>query len=287
MGQLRDKMKADLKLRRYRHGTIKNYLGCAKKFVAFHRRPAEQMGEAEAHRFLLHLIEEQKIGPAGHKMYVAALRFLYGVTLGRPQVAARLPWPRVPSKLPDILDGSEVERLLQAIDSLRYLAIVMVAYGAGLRISEACTLCIQDIDSKRGLIHVRDGKRGRDRFVMLSPRLLECLRQYWRKERPKGPELFPGQAPGQMVAPGTVCRALRKAVAKAGLSKRVTPHVLRHCFATHLLEGGTDIRVIQCLLGHSSIRTTTRYTQVSARHIGDTQSPLDRLPNKEQGEQPR
>jgi integrase/recombinase XerD len=277
MGQLRDKMKADLKLRRYRAGTIDCYLRCAKKFVAFYRRPAEQMGEVEARRFLLHLIEERGIGPAGHKMYVAALRFLYGVTLGRPEVAARLPWPRVPSKLPDILDGSEVERLLVALDSLRYRAIVMTAYGAGLRISEACTLCSRDIDSKRGLIHVRDGKRGRDRFVMLSPRLLECLREYWRAARPKGPELFPGPGPGQVVAPRTVRQALRKAVDKTGLQKRVTPHVLRHCFATHLLEGGTDIRVIQVLLGHGSIRTTARYTQVSARHIGSTESPLDRL----------
>src|SRR5947209_14268381 len=129
------------------------------------------------------------MGPAGHKMYVAALRFLYGVTLGRPEVAARLPWPRVPSKLPDILAGGEVERLLEALDSLKYRAIVMTAYGAGLRISEVCTLCSRDIDSGRGLIHVRDGKRGRDRFVMLSPRLLRCLREYWRAVRPKGPEL--------------------------------------------------------------------------------------------------
>ena len=277
MGQLRDKMKADLKLRRYRAGTIDNYLRCAKKFVAFHRRRAEQMGEAEAHRFLLHLIDDRHIGPAGHKMYVAALRFLYGVTLGRPEVAAQLPWPRVPHKLPDILDGGEVERLLEALDSIKYRAIVMTAYGAGLRISEVCTLRTGDIDSGRGLIHVRDGKRGRDRFVMLSPRLLRCLREYWRAVRPQGPELFPGQAVGQIVAPRTVRRALHKARAQAGLTKRVTPHVLRHCFATHLLEAGTDIRVIQVLLGHGSIRTTARYTQVSVRHVGSTQSPLDRL----------
>lgn len=280
MGQLRDKMKADLTLRRYRAGTIDNYLRCARNFVAFHRRPAEQMGEAEAHRFLLHLIDDRGMGPAGHKMYVAALRFLYGVTLGRPEVAAGLPWPRVPSKLPDILVGSEVERLLEALDSLKYRAIVMTAYGAGLRISEVCALCSKDIDSVRGLIHVRDGKRGRDRFVMLSPRLLCALREYWRKERTRGPELFPGQGPGEVVAPRSVRQALRKAVAKAGLKKRVTPHVLRHCFATHLLEGGTDIRVIQVLLGHSSIRTTARYTQVSARHVGGIQSPLDRLQTK-------
>lgn len=277
MGRARDKMKADLKLRRYREGTIVQYLSCAKKFVAFHHRPPDELGLAEVEKFLLHLVEEQHIGPAGHKTHVAAIRFLYGVTLGQPEVAVRVPWPRVPIKLPDILDGSEVERLLEAIESIKQRAIVMTAYGAGLRISEVCTLCVADIDSLRGVIHVRDGKRGRDRFVMLSPRLLTCLREYWRAERPRGPALFPGSSPDQVVAPKTVRQALRQAAEKAGIRKHVTPHVLRHCFATHLLEGGTDIRIIQVLLGHRSIRTTARYTQVSTRHIACTVSPLDGL----------
>jgi integrase/recombinase XerD len=282
MGELRDKMKADLKLRRYRAGTIDSYLGCARKFVAFHRRPPADMGQAEIRQYLLHLVDEKRIGPAGHKMHVAAIKFLYGVTLGRPEAAVGVPWPKVPVKLPDILDGSEVERLLEAVESIQHRAIVMTAYAAGLRISEACTLRVTDIDSKRGVIHVRDGKRGRDRFVMLSPRLLGCLREYWRAVRPQGPELFPGGAAGSVVAPRTVRAALRKAVAKAGIRKRVTPHVLRHCFATHLLEGGTDLRVIQVLLGHGSIRTTARYTQVSTRHIARTKSPLDRNGRKRQ-----
>jgi site-specific recombinase XerD len=282
MGQLRDKMKADLKLRRYRSGTIDNYLGCAKKFVAFHRRPPGEMGEAEIRQYLLHLVDEQRLGPAGHKMHVAAIKFLYGVTLGRPEAVVRVPWPKVPVKLPDILDGSEVERLFEAVESIQHRAIVMTAYGAGLRISEVCALRVTDIDSQRGVIHVRDGKRGRDRFVMLSPRLLGCLREYWRAVRPKGPELFPGATAESVVSPKTVRAALRKAVAKAGITKRVTPHVLRHCFATHLLERGTDLRVIQVLLGHGSIRTTARYTQVSTRHIARTKSPLDRRGRKGQ-----
>jgi integrase/recombinase XerD len=275
MGQLREKMKADLKLRRYRAGTIYSYLECAKKFVAFHRRPPTEMGEAEIRKYLMYLVEERRIGPAGHKMHVAALKFLYGVTLGRPEEAVRVPWPRVPVKLPDILDGSEVERLFGAIESVKHRAIVMTAYGAGLRITEACSLRTTDIDSRRGVIHVRDGKRGRDRFVMLSPRLLAFLREYWRAVRPSGPALFPGATAGSVVSPRTVRAALRKAVAGAGIKKRVTPHVLRHCFATHLLEGGTDLRVIQTLLGHGSIRTTARYTQVSTRLIARTRSPLD------------
>jgi site-specific recombinase XerD len=277
MGMLRDKMKADLKLRRYRSGTIDNYLLCARRFAAFHHRSPAEMGEEEMRRFLLHLVEERRIGPAGHKMHVAALKFLYGVTLERPEVAVRVPWPKVPVKLPDILDGSEVERLLAAIASLAHRAIAMTAYGAGLRISEACSLRITDIDSKRGVIHVRDGKRGRDRYVMLSQRLLGFLRDYWRAVHPAGPELFPASTKSGVVSPQSVRSAIRKAVAKAKITKRVTPHVLRHCFATHLLDGGADIRTIQVLLGHGSIRTTARYTQVSTRQIARTKSPLDRL----------
>lgn len=276
MGQLRDKMKADLKLRRYRRGTADKYLRCARAFVAYHRRPADQMGEAEIREYLLDLVDKRGASPATHKMHVAALKFLYGVTLGRPEVAVKIAWPRVPTKLPDILDGSEVERLLAHVHSVKHRAILMTAYGAGLRVGEACSLQTTDIDSRRGLIHVRDGKRGRDRFVMLSPRLLAFLRRYWMVARPPGPELFPGREGGS-ISPEAVRSALHAAVARAGVTKRVTPHVLRHTFATHLLEGGEDIRTIQVLLGHSSIRTTAHYTHVSARHIGRTQSPLDRL----------
>jgi site-specific recombinase XerD len=280
MGQLREKMLEDLKLRRYRPGTIEAYLRCARAFAAYHRRPPEEMGEEEIRKFLLHLIDERKASPSSHKMYLAAVKFLYGVTLGRPEVAVRLPWPKVPTTLPDILDGDEVERLLVSVESLMHRAILMTAYGAGMRIAEACSLCVGDIDSARGLIHIRDGKRGRDRFVMLPRRLLVFLREYWKAVRPTGPRLFPGQKEGRSITPSAVRAALAQAVAAAAITKRVTPHVLRHCFATHLLEGGEDIRTIQVLLGHSSIRTTARYTQVSKRHIGRTQSPLDRLDEK-------
>ena len=277
MGQLREKMKADLKLRRYRARTVGEYLRCARKFVEYHWRPAEEMGEQEVRQFLLYLTDGRQVSAANHKMHVAAIKFLYGITLDRPEVAVRFPWPRVPVKLPDILDRGEVLRLLDAVESIKYRGILMTAYAAGMRIGEACSLKTTDIDSRRGLIHIRDGKRGRDRFVMLSPRLLAFLREYWKATRPTGPELFPGQAAGRSVSPEAVRVALRKAVARAGIKKRVTPHVLRHCFATHLLEGGEDIRTIQVLLGHGSIRTTARYTQVSERHIGRTQSPLDGL----------
>jgi site-specific recombinase XerD len=187
----------------------------------------------------------------------------------------------VPHTLPDILSLDEVQRLLAAIASLKHRVILMAAYGAGLRISEACSLEVGDIDSARGLIHVREGKGQRDRYVMLSPRLLGALRLYWKHERPTGPQFFPGQAEESCISAKAVQAALRAAVLEAKITKHVTPHVLRHSFATHLLESGTDVRVIQVLLGHASIRTTMRYTQVSATHIGRTQSPLDRLAPQE------
>jgi site-specific recombinase XerD len=270
-------MKADLKLRRYRASTVREYVRCAKMFVAYHRRPPGEMGEREVKQYLLHLVDERKVSPSNHKLHLAALKFLYGVTLDRPEVAARFPWPRVPVTLPDVLAPSEVERLFEAVDSIKYRAVLMTAYAAGMRISETCSLRIEDIDSKRGLIHIRDGKRGRDRFAMLSERLLVVLREYWRAVRPTGTELFPGQTPGSTISPSAVRVAMRNAMARTGIKKHVTPHSLRHAFATHLLEAGTDIRTIQVLLGHGSIRTTARYTQVSQRHIGSTQSPLDRL----------
>jgi site-specific recombinase XerD len=158
----------------------------------------------------------------------------------------------------------------------------MTTYGTGLRISEACALQTTDIDSKRMLIHVREGKRARDRYVPLPDKLLTFLRQYWLQQKPSAVYLFSASNDGRPIAPKVVRSVLQKAIRKAGITKRVTPHVLRHTFATHLLEVGTDIRVIQAVLGHASIRTTTRYTQVSRKHIGRVRSPLDLL-GKEQG----
>lgn len=277
MGQLREKMKEDLALRAYRPSTMSEYVRCAAVFALHFKRSPAAMGEREVREFLLHLINVKKMKPASHKMYVAALKFLYGITLGRPDVMLRVPYPRVPRTLPDILSGTEVEALLGAVASIKHCAILTTAYATGMRISEACGLQVTDIDSRRGLIHIRDGKRGRDRFVMLSARLLVLLRTYWKTMRPTGPLLFPGQDPAQCISAEAVRDALKKAVAQTGLHKRVTPHVLRHTFATHLLESGQDIRVIQVLLGHGSLKTTSRYTQVSQKHVGRTTSPLDLL----------
>jgi site-specific recombinase XerD len=278
MGHTREQMLQALELRRYRPSTQKEYIRCARHFVAHYWRPAEELGAVEVRAFLLYLIRVKKVSASVHKMFVAALRFLYAQTLRRPEVLHELPWPKVGRPLPVVLSGSEVEHLLGAVESLKHRALLMCAYGGGLRISEACALAPSDIDSRRMVIHVRDGKRSRDRYVMLSERLLEALRAYWRATRPpRDGYLFPGAAPGSHVAPSTVRKVLAKAVAAAKLEKRVTPHILRHSFATHLLEAGTDVRVIQALLGHGSIRTTARYTHVSAGLIGRTKSPLDLL----------
>ncbi|WP_437974294.1 site-specific integrase [Sorangium sp. So ce295] len=281
MGQLRDRMAEDLKLRRYKPSTCDNYLRCARAFVAYHRKPPQQMGLDEVRAFLLYLAEQRKIAEATQHQYVAAIKFLYATTLGRPEVAVAIPWPKVPQKLPPVLSGTEVEALLNAIGSVKQRTIVLTAYGAGLRIDEVCSLRVEDVDSKRNLIHVRNGKLGRDRYVMLSAPVLTALRIYWRAERPAGPELFPGRKQGSVISHEAVRNALREAARRCKLHKRVTPHVLRHSFATHLLELGTDIRVIQALLGHRSIRTTVRYVRVSQAHVGRTRSPAEVLGTQE------
>lgn len=276
MGALYDKMERDLKLKNLAAATRKEYLRCCCGFVRYHMKSPSQMGESAIKEYLAHL-QLRGAGPETLKMNVAGLKFLYGVTLDRPKVVTRIPWPKVPHKKPDILSGSEMEKVLAAVGSLVPAMALTTAYGTGLRISEACRLRVEDIDSKRGLIHVRLGKGGKDRYVMLPQRLLTMLRRYWAQVRPSGGWLFPGRKQGQPMTPSAVNKALDAAVRSVKLKKRVTAHTLRHSFATHLLETGNDIRLIQVLLGHASIRTTARYAQVSAVHVARTKSPLDLL----------
>jgi integrase/recombinase XerD len=277
MGKLRDRMEADLRLRNLRPATQRNYLRFARNFAAYHHRSPAEMGWEEVRSYLLYLREEKKLSPSTQKVHVAALKFLYTVTLNRPEVVRPFFMPKIPAKLPEILSGKEVEALFNAVRDLKYRAVLMTTYGAGLRICEACALRMEDIDSKRMLIRVQDGKGGNQRYAILAERLLVALRAYYRHKRPAGPYLFPGKSPDEPLSKDSVRKVLSGAVRKAGIKKRVTPHILRHSFATHLLESGTDIRVIQVLLGHRSIRTTTQYAQVSTRHIARTKSPLDLL----------
>ena len=277
MAMYHDRMKEDLELHGRSRKTRVEYLRCARAFVAHYMLPPTELGRDHVRRYLLHLKLVKRSGLPTQKMHFAAIRFLYLHTLRRPEVIAGLPWPRVRSALPEVLSASECDALFSAVDAITDRAVIMTTYAAGLRISEVCRLEVGDIDSARGVIRIRNGKGGKDRYAPMSDRLLELLRQYWRAVCPSGTYLFPGPK-SPSIDPRHVRRALHKAAAAAGIDKRVTPHTLRHSFATHLLEAGTDLRVIQIVLGHASPRTTCRYTRVSRRHIGTLKHPLDQSP---------
>jgi site-specific recombinase XerD len=245
------------------------------------RSPAE-MGETEVRQFLLYLTQERKITSGLQTTYVSALKFLYRITLRQPGIVEHLPYPKRPKTFPLVLTMQQVRTLFAAIRSPKYKAILATAYGAGLRISEACALKPTDIDSQRMLIHVRLGKGNKDRYVLLGETVLALLRDYYKTARRKGVYLFPGYKPQSPLCPAAVRKVMKKALRKAGLSKKITFHTLRHSFATHLLESGYDIRVIQALLGHASIQTTQRYTHITDRLLRLTRSPLD-LIQKQQG----
>jgi site-specific recombinase XerD len=222
-------------------------------------------------------LEADGIGSSRLNQHFSALRFLFKRTLGRPEVVAFLSNRKRPKKLPPVLSAGEVVRVLEALEQPKFRVLFTTIYAAGLRISEACALQTSDIDAAREVIHVR-GKGDKERLAMLSPQLLTILRTYWRQERPPAPHLFAGHK-GRPLNPRVARTALRLAAASAGLHKRkVTPHVLRHSFATHLLDGGTNLRIIQVLLGHESIDTTARYLGVSTAMLRKTQSPLEQLP---------
>jgi integrase/recombinase XerD len=277
MGKLHDQMKEDLLLKAYSPNTMRNYLRCARHFASHYMRSPEEMGEKEIRGFLLHLVGDRKASPATQDMYVNALKFLYNITLKRPEAVKDIPHPKRPKTLPVILSPEEVLRVFAAIRSVKHKAIIATAYAAGLRISEVCGLRIADIDSQRMRIHVRSGKGKKDRYVMLGESLLPLLRQYYQKARPKGEYLFPGYKPHRPICTTAVSLVLRKVIRETGLTKKVTMHTLRHCFATHLMETGTDIRILQVLLGHSSIRTTLRYTHITDRLVQKLVSPLDMI----------
>jgi len=228
MGKLHDKMREDLELRGMRANTVSSYLRCASQFARHFNRSPEQMGASEIRQFFLYLKDTRKISPATFNVYGGAIRFLYRVTLNRPEEVSSLPRMKVPMRLPTILSGTEVERLLRAIESPKHRAMTMLAYGAGLRVSEIAKLEAGDIDSKRMVIRIRDTKRGRERYVMLSPILLDALRAHWKASRPRSSLLFPGRRLGKTITRAAISKALKKSVEKVGLTKRITPHTLRN-----------------------------------------------------------
>jgi site-specific recombinase XerD len=276
MTPLRQRMIEDMKLRNLSLRTIETYVMRAAGFARYYGRSPAALGREEVRAYLLHLVQQKKVSWSVYNQTVAALRFLYEVTLNREGVMVRVRCPKQPKKLPTVLSLDETARFFAAILSVKHRAILMTAYAAGLRLSEVVGLRVEDIDSQRMVIRVRQGKGRKDRNVMLSPRLLTLLREYWKAAKPTD-WLFPGEVPGNPITDGSVNRICAQAARAAGLGKHVTVHTLRHSFATHLLEGGTNIRTIQMLLGHRNLKTTAIYTHVSPTAVEATQSPLEQL----------
>lgn len=281
MTPLRQRMLDDMRIRNLAPVTRRVYLERVAAFARFFGRSPEVLGPEEIRRYQIHLVAERHLSQSMLIQTVAALRFLYTVTLGREVQISMIPYPRRKKTLPTVLGAEEMKRFLSAIEGSPYEAVLLTAYAAGLRISEVLSLIPADIDSSRMLLRVKQGKGSKERFVMLSRKLLLSLREYWRKERtgnPVSPWLFPSPVnPLEPITQRTLRRACKEAAAKAGINKHVTIHTLRHSFATHLLEAGANLRTIQLLLGHRSIGTTSHYTQVSESTLRETQSPLDLL----------
>jgi integrase/recombinase XerD len=267
LSPLRRRMIEDMTIRNMSPATQRSYISAVSKFSRYFGRSPAKLTLDDVHAFQVHLVSTGISWP-GLNQIVCALRFFYGVTLGEAAVPERIPYAREPRKLPIVLSADEVVRFLEAVSSLKSRAALTTAYAAGLRASEVAGLRVEDVDSGRGVILVRHGKGAKDRNVMLSPQLLGILRTYWRLARPET-FLFPGRDDAHSIDPTVLHAACRSAVKAAGLTKRVTLHTLRHSFATHLLENGTDIRIIQVLLGHNNLSSTARYTQVATHTIRD------------------
>lgn len=263
MGKFHDRMKDHMLLRRLSEGTIEQYLKHARTFVAYHMIPPDQMGEAEIREYLVDIVC-MGASTSKQKMAVAAIKYLYRHVLNRPEEVANIPWPKVSSELPEILDRAEILALFDAAASPLHREAFHCAYGSGLRVSDVCRLRVDDLDAERGVIHVRLGKGRKDRLTVLPRELVLGLRGYWRIARPRRPWLFPGRTTAGHVGRRCLQDGFNAACTRAGITRKVTFHSLRHACATHLLEAGVSIRVIQAMLGHKSLRTTERYTQVRA-----------------------
>ena len=272
---LRRRMIEDMTIRKLAPKTQHDYVQRVKNFAAFLGRSPDMASFEDVRRYQLHLAASG-VGVPSINQTVSTLRFFFRVTLRRHEIVEHTHVIHEPRKLPVVLSPEEVARLLDAAPGLKYKAALSVAYGAGLRAAEVVSLKVADIDSKRMIIRVEQGKGGKDRNVMLSPHLLDLLRAWWKAARPRG-WLFPGHDPAQPMTTRQLNRACHAAAQMAEITKRVSPHTLRHSFATHLLEQNTDIRVIQVLLGHAKVDTTALYTHIATNTIRAVMSPLDRL----------
>ena len=272
---LLQRMRVWMELRALAPVTVSVYLRCARRFIEHVGRPLGTIKTKEVEQYLLDLVRRNR-SPRTRNVNLAAIRCALRATLRRDP-AKGIPQAKVERRSPEILSGSEVKRLLDATTSAKYRAVFLLAYGAGLRVSEVAALEITDIDSERMLIHVRTGKTG-PRYVMMSPLVLEALRAYWRQYRPTGPQLFPRGPAGKKqthLSRNQIHKVLVKVARQAGITKTVSPHTLRHSFATHLLETGADVRTVQMLLGHASLESTASYLHLTTARLRQVPSPVD------------
>lgn len=280
MTPLRQRMLEDMGIRNFAENTQLSYVQQVSAFARYFDRSPEELGAEQVRVYQSHLVQTRNLAPSSVGTATAALRFLYRVTLRRDGAPDDIPMPKKPFKLPVVLSPDEVTLFLASVGNLKHCTILMTIYAAGLRVSEATHLKVTDVDSQHMVIRVDQGKGNKDRYEMLSPRLLEALRSYWTVVRPKL-WLFAGDIPGQPITREAVGQACQKAHRACGIAKPITPHSLRHAFATHLLESGTDVRRIQLLLGHRSLITTSRYLKIATSTVCATASPLDLLPKIE------
>ena len=280
MTHLRKLMLDELQRRNYSQNTVRSYIHAVEDFAKhFHRSP-DRLGPNHIREYQVHLFRDCKLSPGTIEGRTAALRFLFVKTLRRPYLPDHVPFPKRQRRMPTVLSQEEVARLIASAQNLMHRTMVMTLYATGLRRAELCHLKVSDIDSQRMVIHVRQGKGGRDRDVLLTPKLLETLREYWRWMKPET-YLFPGTVKNWRadvpITAKVVWKAVNEAGKRAGIRKRVAPHLLRHSFATHMLEAGADLRTIQVLLGHAKISDTALYLHLSRRHLQAVASPLEAI----------
>ena len=284
--RVRERMELDLRIRNYSPRTVDCYITRAQKFFEYHNGPPGRVTLDDIRNYQCYLVEERRVSWCVFNQSVAALRFLYNVTLPRDWDVQRIPYQKTGRRLPVVLSREETATLLNSIGNLKHRALLSTAYATGVRLSELVHLRVSDIDGSRRLVRVEQGKGRKDRYVMLSSKLRTILREYWIAYRPGG-WLFPGQDPTRPLSLTSVQKLLQKTRLKAGITKPVTCHGLRHGFATHLLEGGTDVRTVQVLLGHRSLSTTQKYLHVANSFLRNTKSPMDLLPDVESASRDR
>ena len=280
MTQLRKMMLEELQRRNYSQTTVKGYLKVVEAFASYFHRPPDQLGPEQIRAYQVYLFKERKLNARTVGHHTAALRFFYCKTLKRHYPIEEVPYPKAPRNLPIVLTREEAIRLIDSASNLFHRVLLMTAYSTGMRRAEVCNLKVEDIDSRRMLIRVHQGKGRRDRDVPLSPKLLETLREYWRWMKPKT-YLFPGTVNGSRadkpITAKMLWAACQEAARRAGITKSVAPHLLRHSFATHLVEGGADLPTVQALLGHADLKPTSIYLHLSERHLKAAGTPLDNV----------